>query len=102
MHLRVVCLVDWHLEVFYYPYYKIKNAGVHELNFIHPNIYYRTQIKSTSKKHSVQERTAAQWNSIANATRPRRRILRCRLLCSENNSFLYKLYRFSERQRIPE
>ena len=42
MHLRVVCLVDWHLEVFYYPYYKIKNAGVHELNFIHPNIYYRT------------------------------------------------------------
>lgn len=44
MHLRVVCLVDWHLEVFYYPYYKIKNAGVHELNFIHPNIYYRTII----------------------------------------------------------
>ena len=42
MYLRVVCLVDWHLEVFYYPYYKIKNAGVHELNFIHPNIYYRT------------------------------------------------------------
>lgn len=42
MHLRVVCLVDWHLEVFYYPNYKTKNAGVHELNFIHPNIYYRT------------------------------------------------------------
>ena len=42
MHLRVVCLLDWRLEVFYYPYYKIKNAGVHELNFIHPDIYYRT------------------------------------------------------------
>ena len=45
MHLRVVCLADWHLEVFYYPYYKIKNAGVYELNFIHPNIYYRTTNK---------------------------------------------------------
>ncbi len=42
MYLRVVCLVDWHLEVFYCPYYKIKNARVHELNFMHPNIYYRT------------------------------------------------------------
>ena len=42
MYLRVVCLVDWHLEVFYCPYYKIKNARMHELNFMHPNIYYRT------------------------------------------------------------
>ena len=31
MYLRVVCLVDWHLEVFYCPYYKIKNARMHEL-----------------------------------------------------------------------
>ena len=44
MYLRVVCLVDWHLEVFYCPYYKIKNARMHELNFMHPNIYYRTKI----------------------------------------------------------
>ncbi len=42
LYLRVVCLVDWHLEVFYCPYYKIKNARMHELNFMHPNIYYRT------------------------------------------------------------
>ena len=46
MYLRVVCLVDWHLEVFYCPYYKIKNARMHELNFMHPNIYYRTFIYS--------------------------------------------------------
>jgi len=26
MHLRVVCLLDWHLEVFFY--YKTKNAEV--------------------------------------------------------------------------
>ena len=44
MYLRVVCLVDWHLEVFYCPYYKIKNARMHELNFMHPNIYYRTYL----------------------------------------------------------
>ena len=49
MYLRVVCLVDWHLEVFYCPYYKIKNARMHELNFMHPNIYYRTAKKQAKE-----------------------------------------------------
>ena len=55
MHLRVVCLLDWHLEVFYYPYYKIKNAGVHELNFMRPNIYYRTKTKKRSIPFYIPE-----------------------------------------------
>lgn len=42
MHLRVVCLVDWHLEVFVY--YKLKNAGVYDFSIMHPNIYFRTYI----------------------------------------------------------
>ena len=40
MHLRVVCCLDWRLEVFLY--YKIKNAEVYNFSIIYPNIYFRT------------------------------------------------------------